>query len=106
MKPSLATRRPLGAENGPTRTPEGLKKWPVFGAKSIEIEGGPIHSPPVDLLLRWPRQTDRQSRASQRDRQASQTDRQSSQTDPDRQTQTPDRARAGPGGLGRPTVGL
>ena len=95
-EPSLASRRPLsGPKTVEKRALRGLRKWRISGAKSIWIEGGPIHGPPVDLLLKMEggdRETEQ--RASQRDR--ARPDRQRArQTEPDRQTPQTDRRTAG-----------
>ena len=68
-----------------------------FGSKGV-----PIHSQPVDLLSRWPKKTESQTRQSQRARQPDQRDRETERADRQRDSQ-PDRT-DGPGGLGRPAL--
>ena len=100
IKPFVATRRPVGAQSGPTTTPEGPSKNGHFRCKVDLGRWGTTQSLPVGKLLDGPDQAD-QARASQpaqtdpdRARQTEQTDR------PERQTRAdqtdPDPARPGP----------
>ena len=85
-------RSPLEPPEGPSgpqtvekRPLRGLRRWRISGLKSIWIEGVPIHSPPVDLLLKMEggaRETDQSqarqpepARARARQTEQSQTDR-------------------------------